>query len=152
MPKHHEKRVLPYTQEQLFALVSDIEHYDEFLPWCLNSRFISKESDELVIAELVIGFKMFRERFVSRVHMTPHERIHVDYLQGPMKYLSNEWIFTPVADSPHKCMVEFYVDFEFRNPLLQKMVGLLFAEAFRRMVGAFERRAAELYGQPNKTN
>jgi coenzyme Q-binding protein COQ10 len=146
MPKHREKRVLPYSQEQLFALVADIERYDEFLPWCLKSRFKKKESENLVIAELVIGFKMFRERFVSRVHLENPERIYVDYLEGPMRHLSNEWKFTPKEDEPDKCIVEFFVEFEFKNPILQRMVGLLFSEAFRRMVSAFENRAKELYG------
>lgn len=145
MPQHRETRVLNYTQQQLFDLVADIEKYDEFLPWCLRSRFKSKESDTVVVAELVIGFKMFRERFVSRVNMDKPNKIHVDYLQGPMKHLSNEWVFEPIKGDPKRCQVNFFVDFEFKNPLLQRMVGLLFAEAFRRMVRAFELRASELY-------
>lgn len=148
MPKHHERRVLHYSPQQLFDLVADIERYDEFLPWCVKSRFKERVSEHEVVAELVIGFKMFRERFVSRVHMDEPFRIHVDYLEGPMKYLSNEWTFSPLEDDPSKCKVEFYVDFEFKNPLLQRMVGLLFSEAFRRMVSAFEQRAADLYGRP----
>lgn len=146
MPKHRERRVLPYSQEQLYALVADIERYDEFLPWCVKSRFKKRESEELVVAELVIGFKMFRERFVSRVHLEHPDRIFVDYLEGPMRYLSNEWVFTPIEDDNSKCKVEFFVDFEFKNPILQRMVGLFFSEAFRRMVTAFENRAKELYG------
>jgi coenzyme Q-binding protein COQ10 len=146
MPKHRERRVLPYSQEQLYALVADIERYDEFLPWCVKSRFKKRESENLVVAELVIGFKMFRERFVSRVHLEHPDRIYVDYLEGPMRYLSNEWVFTAIDDDPSQCKVEFFVDFEFKNPILQRMVGLFFAEAFRRMVTAFENRAKELYG------
>jgi coenzyme Q-binding protein COQ10 len=146
MPQHRETRILNYSPEQLFDLVADIERYDEFLPWCLNSRFRSKESDTLVVAELIIGFKMFRERFVSKVHLNHPNRIHVDYLEGPMKHLSNEWVFEPIEGAPNRCQVKFFVDFEFKNPILQRMVGLLFSEAFRRMVRAFELRAAELYG------
>ncbi len=147
MPKHHEKRVLPYSPEQLFDLVADIEKYSEFLPWCLASRFRSRSGDT-VVAELVIGFRMFRERFVSRVSMERPHRIHVDYLEGPMKHLSNEWVFRPHA-KPNHCEVDFYVDFEFKNPVLQKVVGVLFAEAFRRMVIAFEARAQQIYGDPD---
>ena len=147
MPKHRETRSLNYSPEQLYELVADIERYDEFLPWCLRSRFKSRESDELVIAELVIGFKMFRERFVSKVHLDKHKKIHVDYLEGPMKHLSNEWRFDEVDGHPDKCEVHFFVDFEFRNPLLQRVVGVLFTEAFRRMVRDFEQRAKDLYGQ-----
>lgn len=149
MPKHRENRILPYSQEQLFALVADVEHYDEFLPWCLKSRFKNKESENLVVAELIVGFKMFRERFISRVHLESPRRIFVDYLEGPMRYLSNEWVFTPLDEDPSKCNVEFFVDFEFKNPILQRMVGLFFAEAFRRMVSAFQQRAEVLYGCNN---
>ena len=145
MPQHFEKRVLPYTREQIFELVADIEKYNEFLPWCLASRYKGREGDNIVVAELVIGFKMFRERFVSKVTLDAPRTIHVDYLQGPMKRLNNEWVF---KDGPEEgtCEVEFHVDFEFKNIVLQKLVGVLFAEAFRRMLAAFEARAKELYG------
>lgn len=145
MPKHFEKRILPYTREQVFDLVADIEKYSEFLPWCLASRYKGREGDDVVVAELVIGFRMFRERFVSRVTLDSPHKVHVDYLKGPMKHLNNEWVF---RDGPEDgtCEVEFYVDFEFRSVMLQKLVGVLFAEAFRRMLAAFEARAKKLYG------
>lgn len=144
MTKHYEKRVLPYTKEQLFDLVADIDAYQDFLPWCLASR-ITKPGETKVEAELVIGFSMFRERFVSRVTLERPYRIHVEYLEGPMKYLSNEWVFRDHTKKGH-CEIEFYVEFEFRNPMLQKLVGAFFSEAFRRMVAAFEKRASDIYG------
>jgi coenzyme Q-binding protein COQ10 len=146
MPRHREKKILPYTQEQMFDLVADIGRYDEFLPWCVASRVRSKGTDRLVVAELVIGFKMFRERFVSQVHLNRAEQIKVDYLKGPMKHLMNEWHFRPALNQPDHCEIEFFVSFEFKNPVLQKIVGVLFSEAFRRMVHAFEMRAKALYG------
>ena len=142
MPTHAEKRVLPYTPQQLYDLVADIERYPEFLPWCMAAR-IRKREPELVVADLVIGFKVFRERFTSRVRLDPAAtRIHVAYAEGPFKYLNNHWVF---ETHPEGCEIDFYVDFEFRSRILQKAIEVLFSEAVRRMVGAFEARAQALY-------
>ncbi|HEX6959467.1 MAG TPA: type II toxin-antitoxin system RatA family toxin [Ferrovibrio sp.] len=144
MPTHAETRVLPYRPDQLFALVAGVEHYPKFLPWCLGAR-IRERSDKLMIADLIIGFKMFRERFTSKVMLDPEAmRIDVEYTEGPFKYLKNHWKFLP---HPTGCEIDFYVDFEFRSRLLQKTIELLFNEAVRRMVAAFEARARQLYGE-----
>lgn len=144
MPTHAEKRVLPYRPDQLYALVAGIEHYPKFLPWCVGAR-IRERSDNLVVADLIIGFKVFRERFTSRVTLDAEaRRIDVEYTDGPFKYLKNHWIFNP---HPNGCEIDFYVDFEFKSRLLQKTIELLFNEAVRRMVGAFETRAHQLYGE-----
>lgn len=142
MPTHAEKRKLPYTPEQLFDLVADVEKYPEFLPWCISCE-ITKHEKNAVYADLVIGYKMVREKFGSRVTMKRPGHIHVEYLSGPMKYLSNHWRFIPEKDGG--CTIDFYVDFEFRNFVLQKLMGLFFNEAVRRMVAAFEGRARTLY-------
>ena len=143
MPTHAEQRVLPYTPGQLFDLVADIERYPEFLPWCRAARIRRRDGD-LVIADLVIGFKVFRERFTSRVRLDrAGQRIHVAYAEGPFKYLNNHWVF---EDHPEGCAIDFYVDFEFHSRILQKVIETLFEEAVRRMVGAFEGRARALYG------
>ena len=144
MPTHAEKRVLSYTPEQLFALVADIERYPEFLPWCLAARVKERRAD-LIVADLVIGFRMFRERFTSRVNLDPPHRIDVAYTEGPFKYLNNHWLFERV---PGGCRIDFFVDFEFHSRILQRVIGVLFHEAVRRMVAAFEHRAEQLYGVP----
>lgn len=142
MPIHKEKRVLPYTPGQLYDLVVDIERYPEFLPWCLGARIKTRQED-LIVADLIIGFKMFRERFTSRViPNATAQRIDVTYAEGPFKYLENHWVF---EDHSEGCQIDFYVDFEFRNKLLQKVIEALFHEAVRRMVAAFETRAGVLY-------
>lgn len=147
MPTHSEQRVLPYTPQQLFDLVADIEKYPEFLPWCVATR-ITERADDRLVSEMVIGFKMFRERFVSRVKLDREgHRIDVAYAEGPFKYLTNHWVF---VDHPRGCMIDFYVEFEFNSRLLQKVIEVLFHEAVRRMVGAFESRARDLYGPPSK--
>ncbi len=146
MPTHAEQRYLPYSPEQLFDLVADVEHYPEFLPWCLACR-IRKREGEVVTADLVIGFKMLRERFTSRVTLDRPGRINVTYIDGPLRYLNNHWIFEPAPDGG--CVIDFYVDFEFRSRILQRMIGVLFHEAVARMVTAFERRAHDVYGEPD---
>lgn len=144
MPTHAEKKILPYTPQQMYALVADVEKYPEFLPWCLASR-IRKREGAVMFADLIIGFKMVRERFTSRVELNEAERrINVQYTDGPFQYLNNHWIF---LEHEGGCCVDFYVDFEFRSKMLQKIMGLLFNEAVRRMVHAFETRADNLYGR-----
>lgn len=144
MATHAEKRVLPHSPEQLFGLVADIERYPEFLPWCVGSR-IRGRRENVVVADLIIGFKGIRESFTSEVTLNrPAMRIDVAYRDGPFKYLNNHWIFNAQPDG--SCEIDFFVDFEFRSRLLQRIIGLLFNEAVRRMVSAFEARAEQLYG------
>jgi coenzyme Q-binding protein COQ10 len=143
MPTHAEQRVLPYSAEQLYGLVADIERYPEFLPWCVAVRIRGREG-ALIHADMAIGFRMFRETFTSRVTLTPPNAIDVAYVDGPFRYLNNHWRF---ADQPGGgCLVDFYVDFEFRSALLRRVIGVLFGEAVRRLVASFEGRARQLYG------
>ena len=143
MPTHAEKCVLPHTREQMFDLVIDIEKYPEFLPWCVGTR-IRQRDDEMVLADMVIGFKVFRERFSTRVQWGRPGRIDVTYSEGPFKYLNNHWLFEPHGDG--QCLIDFFVDFEFRSRLMQKAIGAVFNEAVQRMISSFEKRAAVLYG------
>ncbi len=142
MPTHAEKRLLPYTPEQMFDLVADVKRYPDFLPWCLAARVTKREGDT-IHADLVIGYRLFRERFSSKAVLQRPHRIDVSYTEGPVKYLNNHWSFEP---TPQGCLIDFYIDFEFHSRLLQRMMGALFNEAARRMVSAFEARARALYG------
>ncbi|MBE2277735.1 MAG: type II toxin-antitoxin system RatA family toxin [Rhodobacteraceae bacterium] len=147
MPKHHETRRLPYTADQMYALVADVESYPKFLPWNAAARIRSRrpiEGGEVMEADLVISFKVFRERFGSRVTLLPGAaKILTEYLDGPFRHMRSTWTFRPAGEG---CEVEFFVDFEFRNAILQGIVGVVFNDAMQRVVRAFERRAAELYG------
>ncbi|MGH6988455.1 MAG: type II toxin-antitoxin system RatA family toxin [Stellaceae bacterium] len=143
MPTHAERKRLPYAPEQLFDLVADIERYPEFLPWCTGAR-VRERLGNVIIADLVIGFRMVRERFTSRVTLDRPGRIDVVYSDGPFRYLTNRWRFEAQPDG--STIIDFFVDFEFRSRMLQHLIGLLFTEAVRRMVGAFESRARQLYG------
>lgn len=144
MPTHAEKKTLPYTVEQLFDMVADVEKYPQFLPWCVAAR-IRKRDGDVFWADLMIGFKMLRERFTSRVTLNPGaSRIDVQYTDGPFHYLNNHWIFERQPDGG--TCIDFYVDFEFKSRLLQSVMGTLFNEAVKMMVHAFEKRARQLYG------
>jgi coenzyme Q-binding protein COQ10 len=149
MPTHAEKKILRYSPEQLFDMVADVRRYPEFLPWCVGARVISRNEEELV-ADLTIGFKMFRETFRSRVTLERPHHVHVRYLNGPFRYLNNHWRFRPYQQGKDLWTeVDFFVDFEFRSRLLQAVIGTVFNEAVRLMVRAFERRAMQLYGRPS---
>lgn len=149
MPHHAETRVLPYTAQQMYDLVADVESYPQFLPWNSAARIRSRnpqpDGSEVIEADLVISFKVFRERFGSRVTLFPAEkRIDTRYLDGPFTHLHSEWKF---ADRPEGgCEVRFFVDFEFRSAILGKVIGVVFGEAMHRIVRAFEERAKRLYG------
>ena len=149
MPTHHETRRLPYTARQMYDLVADVARYPEFLPWNAAERIRSRTplegGREVMAADLIISFKVFRERFGSRVVLDPGAMtVDTEYLDGPFKHMKSTWAF---RDRPEGgCEVEFFVDFEFRNAILQKVIGVVFNEAMLRIVRAFEDRAKVLYG------
>jgi coenzyme Q-binding protein COQ10 len=143
VPRHNETRRLPYTPEQMFDLVADVGRYGEFLPWVAAVRVKSNSPTEMV-ADLIVGFRALKERFTSRVTKDRARSIHVDYLDGPLKYLTNDWTFAP--DGEGGTRIGFSVDFEFKSRIFEALAGQMFGLAFRRMVGAFENRAVQLYG------
>jgi coenzyme Q-binding protein COQ10 len=147
MPTHSETRELPYTAQQMYDLVADVASYPQFLPWCAAARIRSETPQDkaiMLLADLVISFKVFRERFGSRVTLFPDtKKIDTEYLDGPFKYMKSNWAF---EDTANGCNVIFFVDFEFKNAILQGIIGLVFNEAMQRVVRAFEDRAKDLYG------
>jgi len=143
MPTHAERRILPYTPAQMFHLVAAVDQYPQFLPWCIASR-ITKREGAVFYADLIIGYKMVRESFSSRVTLNEPYQVQVEYMKGPMRHLNNRWIFEENPDG--SCTIDFFVDFEFKNPMIQKLLEVFFHEAVKRMVGAFETRAEQLYG------
>jgi coenzyme Q-binding protein COQ10 len=140
---------MPYTAEQMYMLVGDVQSYPKFLPWNAAARIRSHDDmgdHEVMLADLVISFKVFREKFGSKVVLWPADKkIDTEYLDGPFKYMKSWWTFKDVEEGG--CEVEFFVDFEFKNAILQSIIGVMFNEAMRRVVSAFEKRAAELYGK-----
>jgi len=148
MPSHQETRLMPYTADQMYMLVADVGRYPEFLPWTAAARIRTRQADgakEIMLADLVISFKVFRERFGSRVVLDATKKtIETTYLDGPFRYMESHWAFRD--DAQGRCEVDFSVDFEFKNALLQGVIGVVFNDAMQRVVRAFERRAEDLYG------
>jgi len=145
MLTHAEQKELPYSAEQMFDLVADVGCYEEFLPWCIKSRINEREAcGRVFYADLIVGYKMFREKFSSRVVTDSPTEIYIEYLKGPLKNLKNKWVFTDKAGGG--CIVDFQVEFEFRNKALQSLATLFFNEVVKRMTDAFEERAGEVYG------
>jgi|TARA_R100000322_G_scaffold25934_4_gene16535 coenzyme Q-binding protein COQ10 len=148
MPAHEKTRDVPYSAEDMFALVAAIDRYPEFLPWCTGARIRRREIEsgkEVLLADLIVSYKVFREQFTSRVTLDKESRlIDVGYVQGPFSYLHNKWQFEPLPDGG--CRIHFFIDFEFRSATLQKMIGAVFSKAFAKMMQAFIDRADELYG------
>jgi coenzyme Q-binding protein COQ10 len=133
----------------MYDLVADVPRYPEFLPWNAAARVRSRAplpgGGELMEADLVISFKVFRERFGSRVELWPDQnRIETEYIDGPFRHMRSTWAFRDLPGGGSE--VDFFVDFEFRNAILQKVIGLVFNEAMQRIVRAFETRAKALYG------
>jgi coenzyme Q-binding protein COQ10 len=146
MPSIREVRQLPYTPEQMFDLVADVGSYKQFLPWVIATR-VRSDSETEMVADMVVGFKSLRESFTSRVTKDrPHE-IRVHYVDGPLSDLDNIWQFRPYG--LESCELDFYVDFTFRNSMFERIAGQYFDRAFRKMVEAFEKRAAQLYDTEN---
>ncbi len=137
MPSHAERRFLPYKRDDIYELIANVAAYPEFLPWCLAARVRPIDATSFE-ADLVIGFKMIRETFTSRVDLAPPDRLDVTYTKGPMRHLDNRWL---LEEADGGCIIDFDVSFEFRSVILQRLIGALFGEAVRRMVSAFEARA-----------
>ncbi|MEM9310890.1 MAG: type II toxin-antitoxin system RatA family toxin [Pseudomonadota bacterium] len=146
MPSVREVRQLPYTPEQMFDLVADVGSYRQFLPWVVATRVRSSSETEM-LADMVVGFRSLRESFTSRVAKERPHKIRVHYVDGPLSDLENIWLFRPYG--LESCEIEFYVDFTFKNAVFERVAGQYFDRAFRMMVAAFEKRAAELYDTEN---
>lgn len=148
MPGIHEVRRLPWSAEQIYDLVADVARYGEFLPWVVATR-VRSDSENEMIADMLVGFNALREKFTSRVLKRRPERIEVIYIDGPMRDLDNVWQFRPLEDGGSE--IEFRVSFTFRNTVFEKLAGQYFDRAFRKMVGAFEARAQALYGNSSSS-
>lgn len=143
MPTHQEKKILPYSRKQLFDLIVDIESYPKFLPWCVGSRITKTEGEDLIWADLMIGYKMFREKFSSKVILEHPHSITVEYQSGPMSHLRNYWRLQEMPGGHTE--IDFFVDFEFKSKIFQSLSVIFLNEIIKRMVAAFEERAEELY-------
>jgi coenzyme Q-binding protein COQ10 len=142
---HKEKVVVPYTAAQMYDLVAAVDRYPEFLPWCIGARILKRDQN-ILYADLIIGWKVLRERFSSKVVLNAPGSVQFDYTNGPLKFLHGDWRFSPAPQGG--TLVEFEVDFEFKSRALALVMGGVFSELVHRMVGAFRARADQLYRMP----
>lgn len=146
MLSHFEQKELPYTPVQMFDLVAAVDKYNEFAPWCVASRINKWEGNDVFYADLIVGYKLFREKFVSKVVLDKPHEIRIEYQKGPLKNLTNQWIFKEGENG--SCIIDFSVEFEFKNVALQTLANMFFNEVVKRMIDAFEARAHQIYGEP----
>ena len=149
MPAFDTTRRVPFTAEQMFALVADVERYPEFVPLCEGLRVRSRahEGDaEVLVADMDVGYKAIRETFTSRVTLRPRvPAVAVEAIAGPFRHLENRWTFAPVGG---RCDVGFFISYEIASFMLQMLAGAVIEQAFRRFAEAFEERARQVYGAP----
>lgn len=154
MPSFRNKRRVNHSAAHMFDLVADVERYPEFVPLCeslsVRRRVASGDGVDILVADMTVAYKVFRESFTSRVTLDrPRLSILVEYLDGPFSRLENRWTFKPQGEKA--CEVEFYISYEFRSRTLGLLMGAMFDAAFRRFAEAFEQRADEVYGRQGVT-
>jgi coenzyme Q-binding protein COQ10 len=150
VPSFRSERRVRHKAGQMFDLVADCERYPEFVPLCTGLRVRNRRPDgqgrETLIADMSVGYKMFRETFTSRVVLDkPRLRVVVEYIDGPFSYMENIWTFRDEPDG-ERSLVTFFIDYEFRSKMLGSLMGSMFDTAFRKFSQAFEERANAIYG------
>lgn len=147
MTSRRTRTIVPYSAEEMFDLVADVRRYPEFIPHCVALRVLESDVDDgqgSMIAEMVVAYAAFREKFKSRVLLDKRQRrVEADYVEGPFKQLYTLWRFADMEDG---CEVDFIIDFEFKNAILQTAASVMFERAFGRMADAFVSRAHQIYG------
>lgn len=148
MPRFNTMRRVQHSAQAMFELVADVERYPLFVPLCqslrVRKRMETGEDLTTLIADMTVAYKVIRETFTSRVTLNrTHQRILVEYLDGPFSRLENNWTFTPVT--AEVCDVGFFIDYEFKSRALGLLMGAMFDTAFHKFAAAFERRADLIY-------
>ena len=149
MHVHEIKHPIIHSADDMFRLVADVESYPKFLPLCEALKLKRRETrdgKEVLIATMVVGYKLIRESFTTEVILDAEDRsIVVYYLDGPFSYLENRWGFRSLTSKA--CEIDFYIAYSFRSRLLERLMGGLFDKAVRRYTTAFEERADAIYGK-----
>jgi ribosome-associated toxin RatA of RatAB toxin-antitoxin module len=142
MPTVHRTTIVPYTSEQMFQLVNDIEHYPEFLPWCASTTVHFRRENEIQ-ATLNISKGIVHRSFTTINHLTANKKVQMTLVDGPFKHLQGYWTFMPQEGG--LTQIDFYIEFEFNNRLLDMGFAPVFAHITQTMVTAFTNRAKEVY-------
>jgi ribosome-associated toxin RatA of RatAB toxin-antitoxin module len=143
--KVNRSALVPYSAEDMFALVADVEAYPSFLPWCSAVEVHSRD-DNVVEATLELHRGGLRKRFRTRNTMQPCERMDLELVGGPFRHLSGGWRFTALGEQGSK--VALALDFEFDSRLLDLMIGAYFEDICNRLIDAFTQRAGAVHGSP----
>ena len=147
MTDFHHVAKFKHNINDIYSLIVDIESYPEFIPWCSAARIV-EDGDRQLVADLVISYKAFTEHYRSQVDMHPLKAgkaaVNVKMISGPFKFLKNDWKLKKVSENITE--VDFYISFEFKSIILEKLIGVMFSKACDKMIKAFEERANELYG------
>ena len=136
-------RQSPFSAQQMFDLITDVDRYDEFIPYCTAAQ-VRERSDDAMLADLAIGYKMLRETYSSRIELGAEPlSVTVHQAKGPFRHLFNQWVF---EETESGCDVHFELQFEFSVPLLRRIIEPIMNRVVERFVAAFEERALEIYG------
>ena len=144
MPRIQRSAVVPYSPEQMFDLVNDVESYPDFLPWCRSARVLARGDDE-VRARIEMAKGALHRSFTTRNALEPHRRIRIRLVDGPFRRLAGDWHFDPEAQGG--CRVHLDLEYEFAGRMLSAVIGPIFNQIAATMVDAFVRRARALYGR-----
>lgn len=142
MPTVERSALVPFTAQQMYQLVNDVESYPEFLPWCSGGTVL-EDSEFVRVARVDISKGPIKQHFTTRNDLKPGEEIQLTLVEGPFSQLQGGWLFTAIGDTG--CRVTFETSFSFRNIVLEKTVGPVFNEICTRLVDAFVVRAKQVY-------
>ncbi len=134
--------LVQFSAAQMFALVDDIERYPEFLPWCSGAS-VSQRNEDTTCATININYRGIRQSFSTENRKQFAQRMTMNLVEGPFRALDGEWLFTPLG--AESCKIDFCLQYEFSNVLLEKLVGPVFGYIAGTMVDAFLKRAEQLY-------
>ncbi len=146
MEKINRSALVPYSAEQMYRLVDDVEKYPAFVPYCKKAEILQRD-DNSVCAQLEVAKSGIAKAFSTRNTLIPFQTIRMELLDGPFKHLSGDWRFIPLAEKA--CKIELNLEFEFSNKLASMAFAGIFSQLVQSMVSAFTQRAVEVYGEQN---
>jgi len=143
MTEINKELLVPYSAEQMYSLVNDIEQYPEFLDWCSKANILEQSKDSIT-AKLNLAYSGFEQSFTTKNIIEPHNKVTMSLVDGPFKNLDGIWLFTDINNAGSK--VEFKLDFEFDNFFMAMTFNKVFSGMVEKMVDCFYQRAKQVYG------
>jgi ribosome-associated toxin RatA of RatAB toxin-antitoxin module len=143
MTKISKATVVPYTPEEMYVLVNDIESYPAFLPWCSAAKILTQQEESLT-ATLSLALGKIKQSFTTENTMQDGSRIEIQLIEGPFKHLSGYWKFNP--EDEQSCHIQLHMDFEFKNKIIKHTLGKAFYKVMDSLVESFAQRAQQVYG------